>query len=166
MSDVRFYFVSGLTLCLMLITAPVWAQGPGQEIGGRETTGTAYYTFARPGQNTIEVLVVGGDQSGIYRVGEDINLGQLLALAGGGGRGDRRTKSRIHFYRLENGERIKILEEELGDLLNRSQYPSLENGDVLRVENRERIIWRDVLQISTTILSLGFTILNFLDVGQ
>lgn len=163
MSDIRFYFVSGLTLCLTLITAPVLAQGPGQEIGGRETRGTAYYTFARPGQNTIEVLVVGGNQSGIYRVGEDINLGQLLALAGGG-RGDRRTKARIHFYRLKNGKRTKILEEGLGKLINRSQYPSLEDGDILRIQNQERIIWRDVLQISTTILGLGFTILNFLDV--
>ena len=63
MGDVRFYYTAGLTLCLLLVVGPAWAQ---DLPGGREAGGTAYYTFARPGQNTIEVLVPGGGQSGIY----------------------------------------------------------------------------------------------------
>lgn len=159
MGDVRFHYAAGLTLCLMLIVGPVWAQG----VGGREAGGTAYYTFARPGQNTIEVLVLGG-QAGIYQIGENINLGQLVALSGGGGRGGRRTKVRIYLFRIENGERRKVLEEGVGDFVERSQYPSLQEGDVVRIETREKFNWRDALQISTTVLSLTITILTLFNV--
>lgn len=159
MGDVRFHYAAGLTLCLMLIVGPVWAQG----VGGREAGGTAYYTFARPGQNTIEVLVLGG-QAGIYQIGENINLGQLVALAGGGGRGGRRTKVRIYLFRIENGERRKVLEESVNDFVERSQYPSLQEGDVVRIETREKFNWRDALQISTTVLSLTITILTLFNV--
>jgi len=159
MGDVRFHYTAGLVLSLILVAGPVRAQ----DLGGREAGGTAYYTFARPGQNTIEVLVLGG-QSGIYEIGEDINLGQLMALAGGGGRGGRRTKVRIHLYRLENGQRTKLLGEGIKDLAARSRYPPLQDGDVVRIETRERFNWRDLLQISTTVLSLTITILTLFDI--
>ena len=162
MGDVRFYYTAGLTLCLLLVVGPTWAQ---DLPGGREAGGTAYYTFARPGQNTIEVLVLGGGQSGIYEIGENINLGQLVALAGGGGRGGRRTKVRIHLSRLENGRRSKVLEEEMGDFAERPQYPSLQEGDVLRIENRERFNLRDWIGISSSVLSLTLTLLNVFEVG-
>jgi hypothetical protein len=161
MGDVRFYYTAGLTLCLLLVVGPAWAQ---DLPGGREAGGTAYYTFARPGQNTIEVLVLGGGQSGIYEIGENINLGQLMALAGGGGRGGRRTKVKVHLFRLENGGRRKILEEEIGDLAERPQYPSLQEGDVVRIETRQKLNWRDGLRIATTALSLTLTILTIFDV--
>ena len=163
MGDVRFHSVTGLVLCLMLIAGPTWAQNIGGTAGGRQAGGTAYYTFARPGQNTIEVLVLGG-QSGIYEIGEDINLGQLMALSGGGGRGGRRTKVKIHLFRLENGRRTKVLEEKIGDLAARPQYPSLQDGDVIRIETRQRFNWRDILQISSTVLGLTITILTLFDI--
>ena len=160
MSDVRFYYAAGLTLCLMLVVGPAWAQG----VGGRETGGTAYYTFARPGQNTIEVIVLGG-QAGIYQIGENVNLGQLVALAGGGGgRGGRRTKARIHLFRPENGERRKVLENGIEGFIERSQYPSLQEGDVVRIETRRKFTWREILQVSTTALSLAITILTLFDI--
>jgi hypothetical protein len=162
MGDVRFYYTAGLTLCLLLVVGPAWAQ---DLPGGREAGGTAYYTFARPGQNTIEVLVLGGGQSGIYEIGENINLGQLMALAGGGGRGGCHTKVRIHPSRLENGRRSKVLEEEMGDFTERPQYPSLQDGDVVRIENQERFNFRDWLQISTSILFLTITLLSVFEVG-
>ena len=161
MGDVRFYYTAGLTLCLLLVVGPARAQ---DLPGGREAGGTAYYTFARPGQNTIEVLVLGGGQSGIYEIGENINLGQLMALAGGGGRGGRRTKVKVHLFRLENGGRRKILEEEIGDLAERPQYPPLQEGDVVRIETRQKLNWRDGLRIATTALSLTLTILTIFDV--
>jgi hypothetical protein len=160
MGDVRFHYAAGLILLLILSAGPVRAQ----DLGGREAGGTAYYTFARPGQNTIEVLVLGGGQSGIYEIGEDINLGQLMALAGGGGRGGRRTKVRIHLYRLENGQRTKVLGEGIKDLAARSRYPSLQDGDVVRIETRERFNWRDYLRITSTVLGLTITILTLFDI--
>jgi len=157
--DGRFRLTAGLALCLMLVGGPVWAQDP----GGRQAGGTAYYTFARPGQNTIEVLVLGGGRSGIYEIGDDIDLGQLMALAGTSGGGD--TKIKVHLLRPENGERRKILEEEIGKFASRSQYPSLQDGDVIRIETNQRFDWRDGLRISTTILSLATTLLTIFDVG-
>lgn len=161
MGTVRVSLAAGLTLCLMLVAGPVQAQNP----GGRQAGGTAYYTFARPGQNTIEVLVLGG-QSGIYQVGENINLGQLLALSGGGGQGGRRSRVKIHLFRLQDGERRKILEEEIEAFASRSQYPSLQDGDVVRVETRERLNWRDVLQVTTSVVSLAVTLLTVFEVGR
>ena len=162
MGDVRFRYFAGLTLCLLLVVGPVSAQ---DLTGGRQAGGTAYYTFARPGQNTIEVLVLGG-QSGIYEIGEDVNLGQLMALAGGGGRGGgRRSKVKVYLYRLQDGERSKILEEEIGDFAERPQYPSLQEGDVIRIETRERLNWRDGLQITSTVVSLTITLLTVFEVG-
>ena len=160
MGDVRVHYTAGLALFLMLVLAPVQAQ----DLGGRQAGGTAYFTFARPGQNTIEVLVLGGGQAGIYEIGEDINLGQLMALAGGGGRTGRRTKVRIHLYRLENGRRAKVLGERIEDLAARSRYPSLQDGDVVRIETLERFNWRDYLRISSTILGLTITILTLFDI--
>lgn len=160
MGDVRFHHPAGLVLFLMLVAGPVQAQ----DLGGRQAGGTAYFTFAQPGQNTIEVLVLGGGQSGMYEIGENINLGQLMALAGGGGRGGRRTKVKIHLYRLENGQRTKILGEGIKDLAARSQYPSLQDGDVVRIETRERFNWRDYLRISSSVLSLALTILTLFDI--
>jgi len=159
--DVRFRLTAGLALCLMLVSGPAWAQDP----GGRQAGGTAYYTFARPGQNTIEVLVLGGGQSGIYEIGENIDLGQLIALAGGGGGGGRRSKIKVHFFRVEGGERRKVFEEEIGKFASRSQYPSLQDGDVVRIETNQRFDWRDGLRISTTLLGLATTLLTIFDVG-
>jgi len=163
MRSLRFRSATGLALCLMLVAGPAWAQQQGA--GGRQAGGTAYYTFARPGQNTIEVLVLGG-QSGIYEVGENINMGQLVALAGGGGRGGRRTKVTVRHFRLENGTRKKILDENLDDFTERPQYPSLQDGDVVRIETSQGWGWREVLQITTAVTSLTFTVLRIFDIGR
>jgi hypothetical protein len=162
MGDVCFHYFVGLALCLALAVGPASAQ---DLAGGRQAGGTAYYTFARPGQNTIEVLVLGGGQSGIYEIGEDVNLGQLMALSGGGGGGGRRTKVTIHHFRLKDGKREKILKEELGDFAERSQYPSLQDGDVVRIETNQKLNWRDGLRIATTALSLTLTILTIFDIN-
>jgi protein involved in polysaccharide export with SLBB domain len=161
MRSERLYYVAGLVLCLLFTAGPALAQ---DLTGDRQAGGTAYYTFARPGQNTIEVLVLGG-QSGIYEIGEDVNLGQLMALSGGGGRGGSRSKVKVYLYRLQDGERRKILEEEIGNFAERPQYPSLQEGDVVRIETRERLNWRDALRVTTTVLSLTLTILTLFDVN-
>jgi hypothetical protein len=71
----------------------------------------------------------------------------------------------VHHFRLENGGRSKILEEDLEDFAERSQYPSLHDGDVVRIETRQLVGWRDGLRIASTVLSLGLTILTLFDVN-
>ena len=162
MGTVRLRSTLGWVLCLMWVVGPAWAQQQGA--GGMQAGGTAYYTFARPGQNTIEVLVLGGGRSGVYEIGDNVSLGKLMALAGGGGGGGR-TKVTVHHFRLENGKRNKILEESLNDLAERPQYPSLRDGDVIRIETNQTIGWRDGLRIATTALSLTLTLLTLFDVN-
>lgn len=166
MGNVRFHIAAGLTLCLMLVAGPAWAQAPTGATGAREAGGTAYYTFARPGQNTIEVMVLGGGRSGIYEVGEDIDLGKLMALAGGGGGGGGNTKVTVHLFRAENGDRTRVLKEELGDFTERPTFPALEDGDVVRIETSQGWGWREVLQITTAVTSLTFTVLRIFDIGR
>ncbi|WP_263808682.1 hypothetical protein [Salinibacter sp.] len=163
---------AGLALCLMLGMGPVWVAEPASAqqqggTGGMQAGGTAYYTFARPGQNTIEVLVLGGGRSGIYEIGENINLGKLMALAGGGG-GSGNAKVTVSLFRLDGGERTRVLRERLNALAERPQYPALQEGDLVRIEVRQRepFGWRDVLRITTAVTSLTFTVLRIFDIGQ
>jgi hypothetical protein len=174
MGDVRFVFATAVIMSLLGVGFPgVGFPGVGflgaapahaQAAGDRQTGGTAYYTFARPGQNTIEVLVLGG-QAGVYQVGENINLGQLLALSGSGG-GDRRSRVKVLLFRRQQGTRTKILEEEIDDFASRAAYPALRDGDVVRIETRERLNWRDVLQVTTSVTSLAVTLLTVFEVGR
>ncbi|WP_251965236.1 hypothetical protein [Salinibacter ruber] len=166
MTSLRARCATGLALCLMLAVGPAWAQQQGT--GGMQAGGTAYYTFARPGQNTIEVLVLGGGRSGIYEIGENIDLGKLMALAGGGGGGGGNTKVTVSLFRLDGGERARVLRERLNALAERPQYPALQEGDLVRIEvrRRESFGWRDVLRISTAVTSLTFTVLRIFDIGR
>ena len=58
------------------------------------------------------------------------------------------------------------MEEEIEVFASRSQYPSLQDGDVVRVETRERLNWRDVLQVTTSVVSLAVTLLTVFEVGR
>ncbi len=165
MRPLRLRYATGLALCLMLVAGPAWAQQQGT--GGMQAGGTAYYTFARPGQNTIEVLVLGGGRSGVYEIGENVTLGKLMALAGGGGGGGN-AKVTVNLFRLENGERDRVLKERLSAFAERPKYPPLQDGDVVRIQVRQRepFGWRDVLRITTAVTSLTFTVLRIFDIGQ
>lgn len=164
MTPVSLRYIFGLVLCLMLGAYPAWGQGVG---GGLETSGTSYYTFARPGQNTIEVLILGDvGRSGLYRIGEDTDLAQLMALSGGTGTGNQGNTT-IRLYRPDNGQRDLIFEADLDEFIARSgAVPALEEGDVIRVRTREGFNWRDALRIVTAVSSLTWTVLRIVDIGR
>jgi hypothetical protein len=146
-----------LIVALILWAAPVHAQ----QIGDIRTDGTSYRVFARPGENTIQVFVLGDlGQPGVYSVGADTELAQLVALTGGPGGGGR-SDTTIRLYRPENGRRELIYEAELDDFIRRSDvHPDLQSGDILQVETiqREGFDWRDGLRILTAAASLSFAI--------
>ena len=149
------------------MTGPVLAQ---QQFGGLQTQGTSYFTFSRPGQNTIQVLMLGDvGKPGVYEVGEDTDLGRLLALSGGskqpGGQGGSRLQGEgdtsIRLYRNgEEGRRL-ILQEEMDDFVERSAYPDLQAGDVIRIESKEGFPWFGAVQFLASISTLTLTIVNF-----
>lgn len=134
--------------------------------GGMQTDGTSYYVFARPGQNTVQVMVVGsGIQVGLYEVGEGTNLEQLVVL-GGYSPGVRRASNdrtvTIQLYRDNpSGQREMIVDASLDALIAaEAPAPTVQMGDVVRVEvvDRERFSWRDGLRIVTAAASLTLVI--------
>lgn len=134
--------------------------------GGLQSEGTSYHIFARPGQNTVQVMVVGsGIQTGLYELGEGTDLEQLVAL-GGYSPGVRQARNErtvtIELYRDDaDGNRTLVYESSLDGLVAAQQAaPVLQMGDVARVEviDRERFSWRDGLRIVTAGASLALII--------
>lgn len=132
------------------------------QFGGLESQGTNYYTFARPGENTIQILMLGDTgRDGIYEIGEGTDLAEFIALAGGAGESPLSPRQRrdvtIRLLRMEDdGQRRLVYESSLEDMLKRSDYPTLQRDDVLRIRVRQRELfgWRDALQIVTSASTL------------
>jgi len=144
-----------LLLTMLLAVAPGLAHA---QFSGLQSEGTNYYTFARPGENTIQILMLGDTgRDGIYEIGEGTDLAEFIALAGGAGESPLSPQQRrditIRLLRMgDDGQRRMVYESSLEDMLKLSDYPSLQRDDVLRirVRQRERFGWRDALQIVTS----------------
>ena len=134
----------------------------------------ANYTFAQPGDFTILVSVWGDvGRSGRYEVPVDINIGELLSLAGGPGadlRGivgadgySRRQGGTtiVRLSRLTGGEgRQIILELRIEDLLRlREKDVPLQDGDIIMIDRiRSFNLW-DIF----TLINTSGTIILLLD---
>ncbi|NBB86347.1 MAG: hypothetical protein GVY12_09065 [Bacteroidetes bacterium] len=148
-----------LLLTLLLAAAPGVAHA---QFSGLESQGTNYYTFARPGENTIQILMLGDTgRDGIYEIGEGTDLAEFIALAGGAGESPLGARERqnvtIRLLRKgDDGQRRVIYESSITDLLVDSDYPTLQRDDVLRIRVRRRQVfgWRDALQIVTSASTL------------
>jgi hypothetical protein len=134
--------------------------------GGLQAEGTSYYIYARPGQNTIQVTVLGsGVQTGIYELGEGTDLERLVAL-GGYSPGVRQASNdrsvSIQLYRDNaDGQRELIYDASLDAMISEElPTPMLQMGDIARIEvvDRERFSWRDGLRILTASASLALLI--------
>ncbi|NNF04730.1 MAG: hypothetical protein HKN17_09710 [Rhodothermales bacterium] len=160
-------------IVLLLLTAGTTSSSAQQNFLGAEeviSNGTAYYTFARPGEATIRVLVA-GTGGGIYEVGQNIRMDEFLALLGGAPSfatqtPGTKTNVDIQLYRTEGGRRTLLYEEELEQMiLEPAAYPSLENMDLFVIETRtrNRFGWRDGLSVVTGVSSV-FLLLDRLGV--
>jgi hypothetical protein len=134
--------------------------------GGLQSEGTSYHVFTRPGQNTIQVMVLGsGIQAGLYEIGEGTDLAQLVALSSYEP-GVRRARDErvvtIQLYRDNaRGQRRLAYDSSLDRLVaTQTSYPTLQAGDIVRVEvvDRERFSWRDGLQIFTAAAAIALTL--------
>jgi len=143
----------------MLGALPPLAQA---QFSGLQSQGTNYYTFARPGENTIQILMLGDTgRDGIYEIGEGTDLAEFIALAGGAGESPLSPRQRrditVRILRMDDdGQRRTVYESSVEDMLERSDYPTLQRDDVLRIRVRQREVfgWRDALQIVTTASTL------------
>lgn len=133
-----------------------------------ENQGGSYYSFFQPGEATVQVQVLGSiGNTGIWEVGVSIDLGQLIALAGGPTvaltqetQGSTRSYSEgtVKLYRQSGGRRDLIYEAPMEKMLMEPEhYPPLQDGDVLMIETmtfqKNRLTWRDAMIILNTLIS-------------
>ncbi len=161
-----FPILFGILLAAYLYAPPALAQEFGR-VGDVESAGTAYFVYARPGDRTVQVLVV-GQGAGIYELSEGTTLDELVALAGGGvsglvGQEDQYTRRdlTVRVYRRDGESRQLIYEAPMEEmLLEPGQHPSLRDGDLFMIETRTRrkFQWRDATQLFTTFASMALLI--------
>jgi protein involved in polysaccharide export with SLBB domain len=133
-------------------------------------TGTSYRVFVRPGEPIIRVQVLGDVGSGLYAVGANTTLSELLALAGGAPLSDAnvyvaRTIT-VRVFREQGAQRRPIYESTLENLLQEpGQYPTLEDGDLLTVETelRRRFNLRETIQLVSSLASITLLALRLAD---
>lgn len=152
------------SIALLLLVAGVTPVSAQQNFLGTEeiiASGTNYFTFARPGEATIRILVVGAG-GGIYEVGQNIRMDEFLALLGGAPsfatqNPGTKTNVDIQLFRTEGGQRTLLYEQDLEQMiLEPAAYPTLQHQDlfVINTVTRSRFGWRDGLSVVTGVSSL------------
>lgn len=124
--------------------------------------------YAPPGASTIQVYIWGSvGTTGIWRIEPDLDLVELLSVAGVTGIGtdepEIRQRVNLRIYREGAAGRRMIYEERLDEVLAEgASYPLLESRDVLEVEveRRRGISFALVSQIMGTASSLTLLILR------
>lgn len=162
---------SGLVCLLALsVASPVHAQVLGNPTDVI-SSGTSYHVFAQPGEPTLEVLVLGDAATGIYVVGTNTTLIELLALTGSGSSSgqsaDVRREVTIRLMREQGGSRRVVYEQEFSSFLAEpGSYPALQDGDLFTVEVKQhrRTGLREVLEITSRLSSITLLVLRLVDV--
>lgn len=159
-----------LLVCLAISATP---DAHAQFLGNPQdviAAGTSYRIFARPGESLVRVQVLGDVGSGIYVVGSETTLSELLALGGGAPVGDRSAEVAqqvtVRLLREEGGQRRVIYEAEMQEVLARPDlYPTLQNGDLVTVQSqfRRRYNIRETLQIVSSLASMTLLALRLAD---
>jgi len=152
-----------LLLLPLLLLIPESARAQQNFLGTEEivVNGMSYNTFARAGEATIRVLVVGAG-GGMYEIGANTKMDEFLALLGGtpefaNRQPGTRTNVDIEVYRIEDGRRSLLYDEELETMIMEpANYPTLQDGDVftIRTVTRRRWGWRDGLSVVTGLSSV------------
>lgn len=131
--------------------------------GDVDASGTSYHRFVRPGEATVEILLLGNTgQAGIYVVGVNIDLAEFMALSGvsfGTSSGREKTSVTVRHYRQQGTHREIIFEALVEELLQTpANLPLFKDGDIIYIERRStpRISWFDILRSASSIATLVF----------
>lgn len=134
------------------------------------TSGTSYRVFAQPGEPTVQILVLGESATGMYVVGSDTDLVELLALTGTGATmgstADVVRRVTVRLMREQGGQRMVVYEQEFDDFLSEpASYPRLQDGDIftVEVEQRRRATFREVLDWTSRLASIALLALRLSD---
>ncbi|WP_457653557.1 hypothetical protein [Rhodocaloribacter sp.] len=155
--------LTGFLVLTVFLAWPSQAQEFGR-VNKIQADGTAYHVFAQAGEATIQVLVLGAVNAGIYEVRVGTDLEQLIALTGTSmtpGTAGESVKYTVRLFRDEDGRRTLLYEAPLEKMLmSAAAYPSLQEGDVVMVEgvSKARFGWRDALTILTSLTTVALLV--------
>lgn len=124
-----------------------------------------HYSFVRTGEPSITVVVIGSVvRPGTYEVREGTDLNELLLYTGGPASVGVRVRGRsagVNFFlsRTFEGEGRRIVFESTFEAYTTQfvDFPVMQDFDVVIVETdpiREIEVWRDVLAVTSQILSI------------
>lgn len=151
-----------ITLFLPL-ALPATAQDFGRAENIESTSGT-YFKHLLRGQASIQVSAVGAlRQPGLYELGSNADLRQLLVLAGGPELAPQnaRNSRTVNVQLLRMGLPTPVFEADLATAMaGRGASMPLREGDVLIVEviERERFNWRDAFTVLGGLSAVAFMI--------
>ena len=144
-----------VNLCLLLLTPTSNAQ-EFKRLEDINSTGTSYNIFAKQGEATLQVLVLGNiGSSGVYEIGAGIELDQLLALSGVAlpeNTDNQIINVTVRLFREGAGRRELVYEAPLSQMLSEpGLYPALQDGDLLTIDaaskERNRITFLEGLRV-------------------
>ncbi len=146
-------------LCL-LISMPVQAQEFGR-VGRVQSEDTSYHIYTTPGKATIQILVMGVANAGVYEIAEGTDLGELLAVTGAT-LNPRESKIRVKLYREQGPTRTLIYDASMEEVMGAPEnYPVLAERDFLMVEAEARgpgFRFTDLLAVVTTLSTLALLV--------
>ena len=121
--------------------------------------------YGRPGVPRVTVYLWGDANTGVWTIEENTDLVEFLSVASErtvDTRADTRAVRILKIYRDGYANDEPFFEHRLDDLFaRRSAAPSLQNGDIVVLETRERrrFTWRDITSVTGTIVGLVNTYL-------
>ncbi|NND70180.1 MAG: hypothetical protein HKN43_01235 [Rhodothermales bacterium] len=154
----RNIFSATLIVAALFSTMTVDAQTLGR-VESTESSAPDYYYFVQPGERTIQIHVIGSvKNSGLFEVGSETTLGQILAISGGPMMGPRssRNKRKVQVRVLRASGLVYAVDLE-DDETPYVDFAGLQEGDIVRVDVVEKTTfgWRDGLQIVTAAVSIA-----------
>lgn len=128
-------------------------------------SGIQYFTYVNPGEPSVRLMVVGSATTGMYEVGIETTLAELLVFANGANvassSSNTRTTVKVKLYRGDDVRRDVIYEASMEELLtNPGESPQLMEGDIFLVDaiTRTRFSWREMATYISMIASLTIII--------
>lgn len=125
------------------------------------TSGVPYFRYVNLGEPSILIMVVGSATSGMYEIGMETDLAELLVLTGGASIASNSSQSKttvsVRLYRGNDQQRSVIYEASMEELLTEpARSPALQEGDIFQVDARvrNRFTWRDIATTISILASL------------
>ena len=145
-----------LTLLLLLMAPPATHA---QQVDFKPS-GPGVKDYGRPGVPRIQVYLWGSANTGAWTIEEGTDLIEFISVASENARiarPDSRTIRTLKIYRDGYTDDDPFFEQRLEDLFaQRSGYPTLQNGDIVVLDTRQRrrFTWRDITTVTGTLVGL------------